>query len=207
MANEVEEALDLLKALDIFCDVDYTLMHVAASQGFTSIIETVFRMDSKIVDVPTNYGETPLFKAAASGHVPVIEMLVRLGSEAIDTPNKYGCTPMFAAACRGHTSVIEALVRLGSEAVDTSDTYGETPLFEAIRSKTNECARMLRMLGAESSFLLSSPEHREIEERTRPSEEKTLEVRFRVYFARSLLDRLVKAFTSRNFDTQIKKLH
>jgi len=152
-------------------------IHTAACQGDVVEIEWLFIQGADI-DVLNDDGWTPMHTAAKRGHVSVIEALVRLGSTAIDTPNRWGSTPIFIAALYGRASVIEALVRLGSTAFDTHNRYGWVPLDVSGKAGKSEAMKTLRALGAGLPL---------------EDEDEAHEIRWRVYFRDSLVEKLLFA--------------
>lgn len=169
-----------------------TPMYIAAENGHVEIIEKLVELGSRAIDTPDHYGRTPMYIAAVNGHAPVIEILVRLGSTAIDTPNNTGRTPMFAAAFFKHPSVIETLARLGSRAIDTPDNHDRTPLYVAACFYRIDLVKTLKMLGAKRSIVQEKDVFYRVLEclNTQVDENETEEVRSRVYFSRSLMERL-----------------
>ena len=173
-----------------------TPMYIAAEKGHVEIITKLVELGSHAIDTPARDGCTPMFAATWNGHVLAIETLVRLGSKAIDTPNNDGWTPMFAAALNGHVSAIETLVRLGSTAIDTPDNDGWTPVCWAARRGYTGCLKTLKLLGADCSTDGISDREMISDEmvellNARVDEDEAWEVRYRVYFRQSLVDRLL----------------
>lgn len=179
-----------------------SLQHFA-EVGNVAKLKKAIEAHPEQIDIPNFYGWTPMNAAAEHGHVEVVELLVRMGSNAVDIPTSGGWTPMLAASCTS-APMIETLVRFGSNAIDTPDKYGQTPLCVASHNMRADCVRMLRILGADPTRL-SFPKNKELEELSRPFEEEIEEVRFRVYFSHSLVQRLLIKIDSRLFDGATKR--
>ena len=170
-----------------------TPMRIAAAKGHVEIMTKLVELGSTVIDAPNTIGWTSMYAAACYGRVSVIETLVRLGSTAIDTPDSHGETPMHAAARNGHVSVIETLVRLGSTAIDTPDDYGRTPLYMAALCDHTDSVKILKMLGADCSNVSNSGISDDMPTllNAQVDEDETAELRSRVYFSRSLIERLL----------------
>ena len=185
-----------------------TPMYIAAQNGHVVVIEKLVELGSKAIDTFNSYPWTPIHAAADTGQTQVIETLVRLGSCAIDTPDNHGWTPLHIAAKNGHMSMVETLVRLGSRAIDTPDMYGCTPLSSTICYNRKGCIKTLKMLGAKCSTIpftyLSAKKMRLLNEQV--NEDESAKVRERVYFQRSLLERLLVELDRRSF-TINKKIY
>lgn len=162
------------------CSFDDVLASVKA--GSEVGVSAILKEHPEWLDKLDKYGITPLSLAAMNGHVAVVKTLVQLGSQALDTPDKYGCTPLFRAAMYGNIYIIETLIRLGSQALDTSNRNGDTPLSWAVRDGYLSAAKTLVALGADSRGV--QIEH--------PTEDFMHQVRFRVYFAESLVGRSLR---------------
>ncbi len=182
-----------------------TMIYIAAENGHDLLVERLIQLGSKEID-STCFGHTPLYAAADGGHPSVIEVLVRMGSKAIDTQSRCGETPLHTASIMGHTSVIETLVRLGSQAIDVPNKMGTAPLGSA-SMLSRESTKTLVFLGADHSQLnhlhkvcstvkrLESGEH----------EQEVVDTRYRVYFAHSLVRRLLFEL-ERSFNSSLSKI-
>ncbi len=152
-------------------------LHAAARQGNLEELEKLLDLHPDLIDMPTTYGITPLYTAASFGRAAVVELLIRLGSTVIDTPDNYdGWTPMHVAAFNGHASVIETLIRFGSTVIDTPTNDGRVPIGFAHSYGGLAATEVLQYLGAVNAIAVYD-------------EDKALEVRHRVFFRHSLLQR------------------
>ena len=137
--------------------------------------------------------------AAYCGHTQTIETLVRLGSTSLDTPDRRGWTPLHQAAYVCSFSAIEALVRLGSRAINALNNDGQTPLYCALLNFWNidctlACTQTLVILGANTDISTEGLTDNTIEFLHTPiDEDESAELRYGVYFADSLVYRLLLA--------------
>lgn len=152
-------------------------IHKAARKGDLEVVERLIQEGADI-DTLNDDGYTPLHCAAKNGHVAVIEALVRLGSNAIDAPTAWDKTPLFLAAVYDRGPAIEALVRLGSTSLERLDKYGWAPIHVAGISGNPEAVKALHALGAGDPL---------------EDEDEAHEVRWRVYFRESLVEKLLFA--------------
>ena len=156
-------------------------------------------LTSKLEENPDFASASILFKwtvmheLAQRGRATMIELLVRFGSTTIDTPGYGRMTPMHTAAWNGHVSAIETLVRLGSTAIDTLDKRGRSPLYTALLREKWECVEVLKELGADCSIThLDSLTPTQFDLLNKPIDEsKSAETRYRAYFNRSCVSRLL----------------
>lgn len=170
-----------------------TPLFVAAEKGHVHIIRILIDHGSQAIDTLGDYDMTPMHVAAREGHHLVIEELVRLGSVSLNTQNAQLHTPIMLAAMNGQSTTIETIMRLGCTTIDTPDMFG-TPLWYAIRYtiRKDSSVRVLKALGADrSTFLrkLSGEDEKRMNEHI--DEDYSLDVRYRVYFQRSLSARLL----------------
>lgn len=150
-----------------------------------------------LIDAPDICRTSPMYFAASRGHILIIKTLVQKGSTAIDTPNSSGWTPLHAMAMGGHDSAIELIVELGSEALDALDQYNRTPISIAMIYANWTCVATLKMLGANpaigATYALTREQHDYL---YAPMDENEIgKTRYRVYFQRSLVDRLLFQLT------------
>lgn len=174
----------------------WTPLHTAAKYGCTRAIEALVKAGSRALDAQDAQERTAMHLAASGGSGAAIDTLIRLGSQSVDAQTLYGDTPMHSAA---NSEAIEALVRGGSQTINWPMKWNcNTPLdlFMEIMNDSEDddfdgCVTALLSLGAEVDRC--RVEHKERAERLRTkwaNPEIVAQVRFRVYFAHSLLHRL-----------------
>lgn len=152
-----------------------TPMHVAAWNGRDSIIEWLLQQNTSI-DAPDIDGYTPFHSATMEGKTSTVELLLRYGSTALDSGNNDGDTPLHLAVCYGQNAMVELLLQHGAR-LDIGDMNGQTPLYYAGLYENEEAKRILVAV-TERGVTWGIPEA------------EILEIRFRIYFSRSLLSRL-----------------
>lgn len=169
-----------------------TLMHVATENGHIDIIEKLVELGGSIVSRDAR-SMMPIHIAARKGHAMIIELLVLLCNKVIDMPISEGWTPMRMAVQYGHTEVIETLVRLGSCVNNTLYDKTHTLVYTAAYNNDKPCIRTLKLLGADCSsvpFTSTSESTLKLLNST-IDETEIAELRYRIYFSRSLMERVL----------------
>uniref|UniRef100_A0A9J7Y473 Calmodulin-binding transcription activator 1 n=1 Tax=Cyprinus carpio carpio TaxID=630221 RepID=A0A9J7Y473_CYPCA len=103
-----------------------TLLHLAAGQGYATLIQTLIKWRTKHADSidlelevdPLNvdhFSCTPLMWACALGHLEAAVVLYKWDRRALAIPDSLGRLPLFIARSRGHTKLAECLEQLQSE--------------------------------------------------------------------------------------------
>ncbi|XP_025031455.1 calmodulin-binding transcription activator 2 [Python bivittatus] len=100
-----------------------TLLHLAAAQGYTHLIETLIKwrnLNAQNLDLeqevdPLNvdhFSCTPLMWACALGHLEAAQLLYRWNSQALAIPDSLGRLPLTVARSRGHVKLATCLEEL-----------------------------------------------------------------------------------------------
>lgn len=161
-----------------------TPLHIAARKRYPLVIKTLVRLGSLAMNTKNKLGGTPLSEAVSSGSVEAVAMCIQLGSTSIDTPCLRNTTPMKLAAAYGFVEIVELLARFGSRFVD--ETYEiDIQVVMSVYSPYLKCLRTIFAL----SRIQTEPVQRNIQEHL--DEEFVLNVRYRVYFAHSLVSKLL----------------
>ncbi|XP_075046231.1 calmodulin-binding transcription activator 1 isoform X5 [Mixophyes fleayi] len=103
-----------------------TLLHLAAAQGYASLIQTLIKWRTKHADSidlelevdPLNvdhFSCTPLMWACALGHTEAAVVLYKWDRRAISIPDSLGRLPLSIARSRGHVKLAECLEQLQRE--------------------------------------------------------------------------------------------
>ncbi|XP_063799454.1 calmodulin-binding transcription activator 1 isoform X4 [Pseudophryne corroboree] len=103
-----------------------TLLHLAAAQGYASLIQTLIKWRTKHADSidlelevdPLNvdhFSCTPLMWACALGHTEAAVVLYKWDRRAISIPDSLGRLPLAIARSRGHVKLAECLEQLQRE--------------------------------------------------------------------------------------------
>uniref|UniRef100_A0A673MAB3 Calmodulin-binding transcription activator 1 n=1 Tax=Sinocyclocheilus rhinocerous TaxID=307959 RepID=A0A673MAB3_9TELE len=124
-----------------------TLLHLAAAQGYTTLIQTLIKWRTKHADSidlelevdPLNvdhFSCTPLMWACALGHMEAAVVLYKWDRRALAIPDSLGRLPLAIARSRGHTKLAECLESLQREeqqsgALTTTSSMPFSPSTEA----------------------------------------------------------------------------
>uniref|UniRef100_A0A8C5WW39 Calmodulin binding transcription activator 1 n=1 Tax=Laticauda laticaudata TaxID=8630 RepID=A0A8C5WW39_LATLA len=103
-----------------------TLLHLAAAQGYATLIQTLLKWRTKHADSidlelevdPLNvdhFSCTPLMWACALGHTDAAMVLYKWDRRAISIPDSLGRLPLTIARSRGHVKLAECLEQLQRE--------------------------------------------------------------------------------------------
>ncbi|XP_044276805.1 calmodulin-binding transcription activator 1 [Varanus komodoensis] len=103
-----------------------TLLHLAAAQGYATLIQTLLKWRTKHADSidlelevdPLNvdhFSCTPLMWACALGHMDAAVVLYKWDRRAISIPDSLGRLPLAIARSRGHVKLAERLEQLQRE--------------------------------------------------------------------------------------------
>ncbi|XP_051786373.1 calmodulin-binding transcription activator 1-like isoform X6 [Erpetoichthys calabaricus] len=103
-----------------------TLLHLAAAQGYATLIQTLIKWRTKHADSidlelevdPLNvdhFSCTPLMWACALGHLETAVVLYKWDRRALSIPDSLGRMPLAIARSRGHTKLAECLEQLQRE--------------------------------------------------------------------------------------------
>lgn len=111
-------------------DTDMSLLHWAAKNGMTNIIEKILtNKDLKhlnMINWEDECGKTPLHLACREGHLSVVKQLLRFGANP-NSKDRIHWTPLHEAAFWNHLSVVYCLVEAGVD-INPITEDGETPL-------------------------------------------------------------------------------
>ncbi len=121
-----------------------TLLHWAAQEGYTDLIELLARFGAA-VDATRGSDMTALFSAAGAGDLAVVKTLIGCGAEV----NRTGMgTALHNAAAYGNADIVDFLVSSGAN-VNAVDDEGVTPLLYAVSNGHREVADLLVAQGAQ----------------------------------------------------------
>nr|XP_014342828.1 PREDICTED: calmodulin-binding transcription activator 1 [Latimeria chalumnae] len=112
-----------------------TLLHLAAAQGYATLIQTLIKWRTKHADSidlelevdPLNvdhFSCTPLMWACALGHTEAAVVLYKWDRRALAIPDSLGRLPLTIARSRGHVKLAECLEQLQRE---ENAQLGQTP--------------------------------------------------------------------------------
>ncbi|XP_031422481.1 calmodulin-binding transcription activator 1 isoform X4 [Clupea harengus] len=115
-----------------------TLLHLAAGQGYATLIQTLIKWRTKHADSidlelevdPLNvdhFSCTPLMWACALGHLEAAVVLYKWDRRALAIPDSLGRLPLSIARSRGHTKLAECLEQLQREEQQTPTSLPPPP--------------------------------------------------------------------------------
>ncbi|XP_072334171.1 calmodulin-binding transcription activator 1 isoform X5 [Scyliorhinus torazame] len=115
-----------------------TLLHLAAAQGYATLIQTLIKWRAKHADSidlelevdPLNvdhFSCTPLMWACALGHTEAAVVLYKWDHRALSIPDSLGRLPLTIARSRGHVKLAEYLEELQREDESQLSSLPQTP--------------------------------------------------------------------------------
>uniref|UniRef100_H0VRS2 Calmodulin-binding transcription activator 1 n=1 Tax=Cavia porcellus TaxID=10141 RepID=H0VRS2_CAVPO len=140
-----------------------TLLHLAAAQGYATLIQTLIKWRTKHADSidlelevdPLNvdhFSCTPLMWACALGHLEAAVVLYKWDRRAISIPDSLGRLPLGIARSRGHVKLAECLEHLQR---DEQAQLGQNPRIHCPPSEEPSTDSWMAQWHSET---LSSPE-------------------------------------------------
>ena len=118
-------------------------LHQCAEVGDTKRLSELLRQTATI-DVPNDYGETPLFTAVRYDNRDATALLISAGAK-VNTRNKDGTTPLMMAVLGQDLPLITQLVAVGAD-VNASDDDGDTVLMHGAVFAVKQTIPILRFL-------------------------------------------------------------
>ncbi|XP_075293703.1 calmodulin-binding transcription activator 1 isoform X1 [Opisthocomus hoazin] len=123
-----------------------TLLHLAAAQGYATLIQTLIKWRTKHADSidlelevdPLNvdhFSCTPLMWACALGHMDAAVVLYKWDRRAISIPDSLGRLPLAIARSRGHVKLAECLEQLQR---DDQTQLGQNPRIQCPSSTDSD---------------------------------------------------------------------
>uniref|UniRef100_A0A8C2Q1L1 Calmodulin-binding transcription activator 1 n=1 Tax=Cyprinus carpio TaxID=7962 RepID=A0A8C2Q1L1_CYPCA len=141
-----------------------TLLHLAAAQGYTTLIQTLIKWRTKHADSidlelevdPLNvdhFSCTPLMWACALGHMEAAVVLYKWDRRALAIPDSLGRLPLAIARSRGHTKLAECLESLQREeqqsgALNTTPSMPFSPSTETSAKEQGDGEQSQTKLGS-----------------------------------------------------------
>ncbi|KAM4871456.1 calmodulin-binding transcription activator 1 isoform 19-T20 [Thomomys bottae] len=140
-----------------------TLLHLAAAQGYATLIQTLIKWRTKHADSidlelevdPLNvdhFSCTPLMWACALGHLEAAVVLYKWDRRAISIPDSLGRLPLGIARSRGHVKLAECLEHLQR---DEQAQLGQNPRIHCPPSEEPSAENWMAQWPGEA---MSSPE-------------------------------------------------
>jgi hypothetical protein len=152
------------------------------------------------IDTSDKSGNTPLLIVVDHCDIDMVELLLRSGlsfveePKMVNTPDKYGFTPLMVAIDYHRTDIVELLLQFGAMTLNKEKL---SPLYQAInlwlRDKDSEIAYLINVLLAVGFDHTYRDYDRYINIIRTFSEQEVCEARYRVFFSRSMCNRLLVA--------------
>ena len=125
-----------------------TALHLAASNGHSSIVGELIKVPHLNLNVRNENGQTPLHVAVINGMVASARLLIDAGAD-INIPDKYQQTALHMAADLGYDDIVDALIKRPDVNLNVRNEDGNTPLDVAVMSGMEQCAQLLIDAGAD----------------------------------------------------------
>lgn len=126
---------------------DVTLLHWAAINNHTSIVDYYLSKGADINAIGGDLKSTPLQWASRQGHLATVVLLIKRGAD-IAIFDCEGCNVLHLAAQFGHTAIVAYLVAKGMD-IDLPDSNGMTALmWSSYRVSKVDPTRLLLTLGS-----------------------------------------------------------
>ena len=118
LANNAAECQDLLDVdkygelgaqVDAKGPEDWTVLHLAAYEGFAEVCGVLLSSCSTAVNARTNTGRTALHLAAVRGSTAIVPMLMSAGAD-INAEDSDLCAPLHLASVEGHAETVKCLL-------------------------------------------------------------------------------------------------
>ena len=125
-----------------------TALHLAASNGHSSIVGELIKVPHLNLNVRNENGQTPLHVAVINGMVASARLLIDAGAD-INIPDKYQQTALHLAAYFGYDDIVDSLIKRPNVNINSRDEDGDTPLHVAADNGRAASARLLIDAGAD----------------------------------------------------------
>lgn len=134
-----------------------TVIHLAAGQGFSDVMEECARSSELLglepgflpaLEMRTNNGQTALHYAAAGDQAETVKWLIRQTPQSLNAADRRGQTPLHFVAGKKAGTTLDVLLAHPNITVNARNTGGETPLFVACSKGILSSMRLLLKHGA-----------------------------------------------------------
>lgn len=149
-------------ALTQCCKYSTPLEH-AVYGGHASVVETLVRLDARLLDQTQEENTNYIFSSVVDGQLRMVKTLVRLGLCSADSTTSTEGTLLYSAVLRSHKEMVMLLVKLGCTHLNVSDKKGRTLMHVAARRGDHRMIDTLFHLGSTCidacTHSLSTPMH------------------------------------------------
>ncbi|TXH08871.1 MAG: ankyrin repeat domain-containing protein [Spirochaetes bacterium] len=187
------------KSLDVHNELGRTPLHDAALFGDEVMLDTLLALGSKSIDALDKLRHTPLVLAICYDRTSIIEKLICFERTLVNTLSIGGRLPVCVAAEKGCNNAIESLFRMGSRGLDII-SFDFSPIRVASFNRHRETTCILLALNQHPDDIDLYPITGDFIRSCKKevTEDYAGEVRYRVWFSRSLVSRLL--FELQSFD-------
>ncbi len=100
------------------------------------------KLDTKIYNIRTYYGHTPLHYASMSGNLSIMRTLITLGSD-VNAKDNFGYTPLLYAVERGNSNAVRLLLKQNISENAKTKYSGNTSLHMAVEKGYTDIVKLL----------------------------------------------------------------
>ncbi|XP_077226972.1 uncharacterized protein LOC143860285 [Tasmannia lanceolata] len=118
-------------------------LHVAASHGFTAIVQEILKIEPKLALRKDERGFSPLHFASRKGHLETTRELLTANTDLCFLKDNNGRTPLHLAAISGQVNVINEIVSASPESALMQTQLGETVLHLSVMHNQYEAVNCL----------------------------------------------------------------
>ncbi|EOY29491.1 Ankyrin repeat family protein, putative [Theobroma cacao] len=121
----MEANLDLSMTYD---SSNTTVLHTAASQGHTEVVNFLLEKDSSVAAIASRNGKTALHSAAKNGHLEIVKALLSKEPGIATRIDKNGQTALHMAVKGQNVEVVDELIKSDPSLINMVDAKGNTAL-------------------------------------------------------------------------------
>jgi ankyrin repeat protein len=181
--------------LDVQNEFNRSGLLIAAAADHQDTVDLFMQFGSTALDTPDISGFTPLHHAVYNNNIEMIELLLELGSKAIDvvannTAYNFKLIPLTLAVINNKPKLIELLIKRGSKFLDFDATQPD--IYRSVLKQYTimpTSFRTLLALGYDQELYTSYCVTHDVTPVEPFDEDEIAEIRWRVYFDRSLVYR------------------
>jgi uncharacterized protein len=129
---------------------DNTVMHLMASQGFSSLLDDLMKSNPGLISIPNSLGHYPIHTAILNDKKDCVELLLSNDAVSSQKDNKERTALHYAG--RYANKEIVALCAKKTSELDTRDYQGHTPLMLAVLGGNLQAVQALIGSGANSEL-------------------------------------------------------
>lgn len=124
-----------------------TVLHVAAANGHTKIVEYLLAHSEISINCENDKGQTPLFKAILHGHLDCVKALVTKGAK-LSIATKEKVNVLHVAAAEGRAEILQYLLPYDHTDdllynLTDNDGFGFAPIHFAVSNNHADCVKLL----------------------------------------------------------------